>query len=75
MSTATIATCDHGVVAKIKRVIMDRDTYPRKWGLGPKVLKLIKLSNGKLMKNFISMKQYFCLWLLFLYFNHLSPKT
>ena len=37
MTTATIATCDHGVVAKIKRVIMERDTYPRKWGLGPKV--------------------------------------
>lgn len=34
MSSATIATCDHGVVAKIKRVIMDRDLYPRKWGLG-----------------------------------------
>jgi len=26
-----------GVVAKIKRVIMERDTYPRAWGLGPKV--------------------------------------
>merc|ERR1712062_900854 len=39
MSTATIATCDHGVVAKIKRVIMERDTYPRKWGLGPKALE------------------------------------
>jgi len=37
MTTATIAGCDHGIVAKIKRVIMDRDTYPRKWGLGPKV--------------------------------------
>jgi len=35
MTTAVMATCDHGVVAKIKRVIMDRDTYPRKWGLGP----------------------------------------
>jgi len=34
MTTATIATCDHGVVAKIKRVIMERDTYARKWGLG-----------------------------------------
>lgn len=32
-----MAACDHGVVAKIKRVIMERDTYPRKWGLGPKV--------------------------------------
>ena len=35
MTTAVIATCDHGIVAKIKRVIMERDTYPRKWGLGP----------------------------------------
>lgn len=43
MSTATIATCDHGVVAKIKRVIMERDTYPRKWGLGPKALEKKKL--------------------------------
>jgi H/ACA ribonucleoprotein complex subunit 4 len=37
MSTAEMATCDHGVVAKIKRVIMERDTYPRRWGLGPRV--------------------------------------
>merc|ERR1719223_793185 len=35
MTTAVMATCDHGAVAKIKRVIMERDTYPRKWGLGP----------------------------------------
>jgi len=35
MTTATMSTCDHGVVAKIKRVIMERDTYARKWGLGP----------------------------------------
>lgn len=35
MTTAVMATVDHGVVAKIKRVIMERDTYPRKWGLGP----------------------------------------
>jgi len=35
MTTATMMTCDHGVVAKIKRVIMERDTYARKWGLGP----------------------------------------
>lgn len=40
MTTAVISTCDHGVVAKIKRVIMERDTYPRKWGLGPKVMHL-----------------------------------
>lgn len=38
MTTAVMSTCDHGVVAKIKRVIMERDTYPRKWGLGPIVI-------------------------------------
>jgi hypothetical protein len=43
MTTSTIASCDHGVVAKIKRVVMERDTYPRKWGLGPTVSHLIKL--------------------------------
>jgi H/ACA ribonucleoprotein complex subunit 4 len=35
MSTSEIASCDHGVVARIKRVVMERDLYPRKWGLGP----------------------------------------
>ena len=30
MTTAVMATVDHGVVAKIKRVIMERDTYPRR---------------------------------------------
>ncbi len=40
MTTAELATCDHGVVAKTKRVIMERDTYPRKWGLGPQVREL-----------------------------------
>lgn len=39
MTTAVIASCDHGCVAKIKRVIMDRETYPRRWGLGPKALQ------------------------------------
>ena len=38
MSTAVIATCDHGTVAKVKRVVMERDTYPRRWGLGPVAL-------------------------------------
>ncbi|EDO45197.1 predicted protein, partial [Nematostella vectensis] len=51
MTTAVMAACDHGIVAKIKRVIMERDTYPRKWGLGPKALKKKKLiSEGKLDK-------------------------
>ncbi|KAI8854720.1 pseudouridine synthase [Chytridium lagenaria] len=51
MSTAEMATCDHGVVAKIKRVIMERDTYPRRWGLGPKAQEKKKLvKEGKLDK-------------------------
>ena len=33
MTTGTMASCDHGCVAKIKRVIMDRGTYPRRCGL------------------------------------------
>jgi H/ACA ribonucleoprotein complex subunit 4 len=51
MTTSVMATVDHGVVCKIKRVIMDRDTYPRRWGLGPIATKkkgLIK--EGKLGK-------------------------
>lgn len=39
MTTSVISDCDHGVVAKIKRVIMDRETYPRRWGLGPKAME------------------------------------
>ena len=48
MTTAVIATCDHGVVAKIKRVIMERDTYPRKWGLGPVVSNLEWIYENKI---------------------------
>jgi len=36
MATSDIASCDHGVVCKTKRVVMDRETYPRRWGLGPR---------------------------------------
>nr|XP_022341890.1 H/ACA ribonucleoprotein complex subunit 4-like [Crassostrea virginica] len=43
MTTAVMATCDHGIVAKIKRVVMERDTYPRKWGLGPVAMKKKKM--------------------------------
>lgn len=51
MTTATIASCDHGVVAKIKRVIMERDTYPRRWGLGPRASnKKVLIAQGKLDK-------------------------
>lgn len=51
MTTSTMASCDHGVVAKLKRVIMERDTYPRQWGLGPKAsMKKSLIKNGKLDK-------------------------
>lgn len=51
MTTATMSSCDHGLVAKIKRVIMERDTYPRKWGLGPKAsAKKALITSGKLDK-------------------------
>jgi len=51
MTTVQMATCDHGYVAKTKRVIMDRDLYPRRWGLGPKAVEKKKLIEaGKLDK-------------------------
>jgi len=51
MSTVELATCDHGLVAKVKRCIMERDTYPRRWGLGPKALEKKKMvKDGKLGK-------------------------
>jgi len=52
MTTAQMATCDHGVVAKLKRVIMERDLYPKRWGLGPQALQKKKMvKEGKLDKH------------------------
>ena len=49
MSTVELSSCDHGVVAKVKRCIMERDLYPRRWGLGPVALEKKKMkSDGKL---------------------------
>ena len=49
MSTVELSSCDHGVVAKVKRCIMERDLYPRRWGLGPTALEKKKMkSDGKL---------------------------
>src|ERR1700731_2392398 len=51
MSTVELSTCDHGVVAKVKRCIMERDLYPRRWGMGPVALEKKKMkSDGKLDK-------------------------
>merc|ERR1712070_767950 len=51
MTTSTMATCDHGIVARTKRVIMDRDVYDKKWKLGPFAKKKADLKEqGKLDK-------------------------
>jgi H/ACA ribonucleoprotein complex subunit 4 len=51
MTSSVLASCDHGIVYKTKRVIMDRETYPRKWGFGPYALQKKKLiKEGKLDK-------------------------
>jgi len=51
MTSAVISSCDHGVVAKLKRVVMERDTYPRQWGLGPKAsVKKKMIASGLLDK-------------------------
>lgn len=58
MSTVELSTCDHGVVAKVKRCIMERDLYPRRWGMGPVALEKKKLkSEGKLD---VSASLFFC---------------
>ncbi|BAM80935.1 box H/ACA snoRNP rRNA pseudouridine syntase component dyskerin [Cyanidioschyzon merolae strain 10D] len=52
MSTSEIASCDHGVVARIKRVVMERDLYPRRWGLGPVASrKKAMIQRGELDKH------------------------
>ncbi len=43
MTTAVMAGVDHGTVASIKRVIMERDTYSARWGFGPRAQEKKKL--------------------------------
>ncbi|KRY92678.1 H/ACA ribonucleoprotein complex subunit 4 [Trichinella pseudospiralis] len=52
MTSSTIAGCDHGVVAKIKRVIMERDVYPRRWCLGPVAMKKKQMIKAGLLDEF-----------------------
>ncbi|CAO4369435.1 unnamed protein product [Caenorhabditis nigoni] len=52
MSTSTIASVDHGIVAKSKRVIMERDVYGRKWGLGPVASKKKQMVKDGLLDKF-----------------------
>jgi len=54
MAAVDMTMCDHGVIAKVKRCIMERDTYPRKWGLGPVAAAKQKLkASGQLDVTFI----------------------
>jgi len=52
MATLDMQTCSHGTVAKIKRVIMERDTYPRRWGLGPRALRKKQLKEQGLLDKY-----------------------
>lgn len=83
MGAADMATCDHGIVAKIKRVrsllyfsvfvfhvlfrlsllrivlahvfflhqqvIMERNTYPRRWGLGPRAQQRKQVTSNRML--------------------------
>lgn len=49
MNTAQLMSSDHNFCARVKRVIMERDVYPRKWGQGPVATEKKKLKEaGKL---------------------------
>jgi len=49
MTTAVISGVDHGCVAILKRVIMERDTYKQRWGHGPRAQdKKALIADGKL---------------------------
>ena len=52
MTSSTMATCDHGVVARTKRVIMDRDVYDKKWKLGPYSKKKEELKQAGQLDKF-----------------------
>ena len=51
MSSSEIKLGDHGVVARPRRVIMERNLYGKQWGLGPIQAKKKELiAAGKLTK-------------------------
>jgi len=51
MTTSQMMSAEYGIVANLKRVIMDRNVYPRRWGLGPQATEKRKLmTEGKLDK-------------------------
>jgi H/ACA ribonucleoprotein complex subunit 4 len=52
MSTLEMASCDHGTVAKVKRNIMERDLYPRRWGLGAMALEKRKMKEAGMLDRY-----------------------
>lgn len=52
MTSAQMASLDHGIVARSKRVIMDRDIYPRRWGLGPVATKKKQMMQEGLLDKY-----------------------
>nr|G0SGK0.2 RecName: Full=H/ACA ribonucleoprotein complex subunit CBF5; AltName: Full=Centromere-binding factor 5; AltName: Full=Centromere/microtubule-binding protein CBF5; AltName: Full=H/ACA snoRNP protein CBF5; AltName: Full=Small nucleolar RNP protein CBF5 [Thermochaetoides thermophila DSM 1495] len=52
MGAVELATCDHGCVAKVKRCIMERDLYPRRWGMGPVASEKKKLKASGLLDKY-----------------------
>ncbi|KAF2474206.1 pseudouridylate synthase family protein [Lindgomyces ingoldianus] len=51
MAAVEMLSCDHGTVARVKRCIMDRDLYPRRWGMGPVASEKKKMkASGQLDK-------------------------
>lgn len=52
LTTSQISIAENGIVTKTKRVIMDRDTYPDRWGKGPRAMrKKFLIKEGMLEKN------------------------
>ncbi|CDY50671.1 BnaC02g46780D [Brassica napus] len=52
VGTEVVLMTTKGEAIAIKRVVMDRDTYPRKWGLGPRAsMKKKLIADGKLDKH------------------------
>ena len=49
MTSQQIFSVDHGIAAKIKRVIMDKNTYPRCWGMGPRATRKKVLKSSGLL--------------------------
>lgn len=52
MMMVVMVMCDYGVVVKVKRVVMERDMYLRKWGLGLWVMMKKKMISDGLLDKY-----------------------